>query len=467
MQIISRRSFLETSIAAGATTFLTQSALAQVAQPGVKPNIVWLIADDQGGKDLGCYGHATLRTSNMDRMAREGLRFTDAFVTTSSCSPSRCSMFTGKYPHNTGAENLHDPLPAGQNTIAQLLRANDYYSGNSGKFHMGPHANKQFDRIEADLAAWKSILDDRPKNKPFFLSIGFSDAHRPFDRGCIDKPYTHDEVVVPPYLPDTEETREDMAGYYDEITRMDGVIGKVLNYLDQHGLTQNTMVVFVSDNGMPYPRAKTTLYDTGIQTPLLMRMPGTIQGGMVYPSMVSTIDLVPTMLELAGVFIPEDVQGMSIIKQIYDPSFSRRTTIFAERNWHDLDDHARAVRRYKVKYIRNSFPEKPLESAADCTRNAMFQKMRQLRDEGNLTAEQMLLFRSRRAKEELYDLENDPWEFHNLAYDPAYQSALQTMRNDLDTWIADTNDIPPEKAYPDEFDPETGERIRPAHQNTK
>lgn len=463
MDIVSRRSFLHTSFAVGASSIFAPPALAQMG--AIKPNMIWLIADDLGGKDLGCYGHPTLRTPNINRMAAEGLRFTHAFVTTSSCSPSRASMFTGKYPHSTGAENLHDPLPAEQRIVPELLRAADYYSGSVGKFHLGAVAAKKLDKIEDDLGAWKAFLDNRQKSKPFFLSIGFHDAHRPFDRGCIDQPYEHTEIMVPPYLPDIQEAREELAGYYDEITRMDGVIGEVLQYLEQHDLTKSTMIVFVSDNGMPFPRAKTTLYDSGIHTPLLMRMPGAIQAGMVYPSLVSTVDLAPTMLELAGVYIPPDVQGKSIIKQIYDPAFSRRDTVFAERNWHDLDDHSRAVRRYKVKYIRNSFPEKPLENSADSTVAPLFQKMREMRDAGTLTKEQMLVFRSRRAKEELYDLENDPWEFRNLAYDPAYQSALNTLRNDLDKWIAETQDIPPDKALPDEFHPETGERIRPAHQN--
>lgn len=463
MKPVSRRSFLQTSVTAGAVAIFAPAALAQLG--AIKPNIIWMIADDLGGKDLGCYGHPTLRTPNINSLAAEGLRFTHAFVTTSSCSPSRASMFTGKYPHSTGAENLHDPLPADQKIAPELLKAVDYYSGSVGKFHLGTEAAKKLDKVENDLNAWKAFLDDRPKSRPFFLSIGFSDAHRPFDRGCIDQPYEHSEIMVPPYLPDIPEAHEELAGYYDEISRMDRVVGEVLQYLERHDLAKNTVVVFVSDNGMPFPRAKTTLYDSGIQTPLLMRMPGTIQAGMVYPNLVSTIDIAPTMLELAGVFIPPDVQGKSIIKQIQDPVFSRRDVVFAERNWHDLDDHSRAVRRYKVKYIRNSFPEKPLENSADSTVAPLFQKMLKMRDSGTLTKEQMLLFRSRRAKEELYDLEHDPWEFHNLAYHPAYQSALNTLRGDLDKWIEETNDIPPEKALPDEFHPETGERIRPPHQN--
>lgn len=460
----SRRTFLRTTAFAGLAAAAPR-ALAQTETVGRLPNIVWLIADDVGGGDLGCYGHPTLRTPNLDRMAGEGLRFTKAFVTTSSCSPSRASMFTGKYPHSTGAENLHDPLPAGQQTLAALLAPSGYYSGSAGKFHMGAEARKQFGRVLNGVSDWRDFLDNRPADRPFFLSVGFHDAHRPFDRGCADPPYTHGEVVVPPYLPDIPEAREEMAGYYDEITRMDAEIGKILDYLEENGLADDTLVVFASDNGMPFPRAKTTLYDSGIQTPMIMRWPGRVQPGLVYPGLVSTVDLAPTMLEAAKLERPADMQGISVIGQVRDPGANARNYIAAEKNWHDLDDHARAVRTSRFKYIRNSMPERPLENSADSSVAPLFQKMRQMRDAGTLTREQLLLFRSRRAEEELYDLAMDPMEFRNVAREPAYEDVLRQMAAVLDRWIEETDDIPPSKSLPDEFHPETGERIRPPHQN--
>ncbi len=465
---INRRAFLHASslLAAGlaAGSSLPQSASAASQD---QPNIIWLIADDIGWRELGCYGHPTIRTPNIDKLAQNGIRFTSAFVNASSCSPSRCSMFTGKHPHSTGAENLHDSLPADQAIVPELLAPMNYYSGNAGKFHMGDSAAQRFDVLYNDVNQWGKFFDNRPKNKPFFLYMGFHDAHRPFDRGCIDEPYTHDDIVVPPYLPDIPEAREELAGFYDEITRMDSVIGDILARLEKDGELDNTIILFCGDNGMPFPRAKCSVYDSGIETPLIMQWPKKIKPGQVNDNLVSLIDAAPTTLEYAGVSIPSDMQGHSLVTEIDDPSLPGAPYIYAEKNWHDLDDHSRAVRDHRYKYIRNAFPEIPLENSADSSVAPLFQKMRQMRDEGTLSKEAMLLFRGRRAPEELYDLSRDPWEFKNLVNQPAYQTVLKRMRQTLDQWIKETKDIPPSKALPNEFHPETGERIAPPHQNMK
>lgn len=459
-----RRTFLQSTVlsVAGLTPIGFRIAHAENT---TSPNIIWMNADDVGWGEIGCYGHPTIRTPHIDRLAEGGVRFTNAFVTASSCSPSRCSMFTGKYPHSTGAENLHDPLPDNQKIIATYLKDRGYYSGSVGKFHMGPNAEKQFDIVLNRIEDWKKFLQDRPKDKPFFLNAGFYDAHRPFDRGCIDKPYTHDEIVVPPYLPDIPEAREELAGFYDEITRMDGVIGEIVATLEREGILNDTLILFTGDNGMPFPRAKNTLYDSGIRAPLIFYYPSAIQPGQVNHNLASLADLAPTCLHYAGIEIPADMEGHSLKNEIGDPSLKGVRYIFAEKNWHDFDDHSRAIRDCRYKYIRNAFPEKPLENSADSTVAPLFQKMRRMRDAGTLPPEVMQLFRSRRAPEELYDLESDPWEFRNLAADPAYRGVLQRMSNELDRWIQDTHDISPSKAYPDEFHPETGERIRPPHQD--
>lgn len=440
-------------------------AIETFTQTVSKPNIVWLIADDVGRDEIGCYGHPTIRTPNIDHLAQNGIRFNNAFVTTSSCSPSRCSVFTGKYPHSTGAENLHDPLPEDQPILPEWLRPAGYYSGSVGKFHMGKAAEQKFDVVSGKIDDWKTFLKNRPTDRPFFLSVGFYDAHRVFDRGCIDQPYTHEQIVVPPYLPDIPEAREELAGFYDEITRMDGVIGELVQALEQEKAIDHTLILFFGDNGMPFPRAKTTLYDSGIATPLVVQYPAKIKADSVTDRLVSLVDLAPTMLDAVGLTIPTEMQGSSILSMIDDPANHGREYIFAEKNWHDLDDHSRAVRDQRYKYIRNEMWERPLENSADSTVAPLFQAMRRMRDAGTLPSHQMLLFRSRRAQEELYDLKYDPNEFHNLIYQPEYQAIAQRMRAALDRWIDETDDISPEKSLIDEFHPETGERINPPHQN--
>ncbi len=459
-----RRRFLQHSALA-----MTGAALAGVGnawsgtQTDSPPNILWLIGDDVGPQEFGCYGHPTIRTPNIDRLSRQGLRFSQAYVTTSSCSPSRSCLFTGKYPHSTGAENLHDPLPADQKILPELLRPRGYYSGNVAKCHLGAAAAAKFDRVLGKVDDWKQFLTERPKDRPFFLSVGFFDAHRNFDRGCVDPPHDPQDVIVPPFLPDAPEVREDLAAFYDETCRMDSVIGEIVQELESQGVLDNTLILFYGDNGMPFPRAKTTLYDSGILTPLVVHWPSRIAAGSVHHGLTSLVDLAPTMLECAGVPIPADVQGKSLLPQFLDPGIAGREYIFAEKNWHDLDDHSRAVCDGRFKYIRNAFPERPLPTAADCINSPTFRTMQAMRDAGTLSKEQMLLFRSRRNAEELYDLEYDCNEFRSLVDDPAYRSVLERLRGELDRWIEETNDVPPSKSYPDEFDGETGKRIHPPH----
>lgn len=428
-------------------------------QPGDRPNILWLIADDLGWNDVGCYGNRVVRTPAIDRLAREGMRCTHAFVTASSCSPSRVSMFTGKYAHAAGAENLHDPLPPGEATLAQMLAARGYYTGIVEKVHLGPHAKKQFDYVGRRWQDFRTFLDRRPADAPFFLTVGFRDVHRPYEKGAIDEPHDPARVVVPPYLPDVAETREELALYYDEAARMDGSIATILAELERRGLAADTVVLFFSDNGMPFPRGKTSLYDSGIGTPLVVRWPGVVRSGSENDGLVSLVDLAPTMLDLAGGEKPVDLQGRSFLPLVTGAEASGRQYVFAERNWHDFDDHSRAVRSRRYKYIRNAFPQRPFDHPADTIRGSTFQAMRRLRDAGRLSPEQALIFRSPRPREELYDVQSDPLEFHNLAASPDHAGVLRRMRGVLDRWEKDTHDVPPEKSRPDGYDRDTGERL--------
>ena len=229
------------------------------------PNVVIFIADDQGFGDLGCYGHRTLETPAIDRLAAEGMRFDKAFLTISSCSPTRCSLLTGRYPHNTGAEDLHQPLPADQISLARLLKAKDYHNMAVGKWHLGDAERQHWHSIEECGGAEMGekalqMLADRPRDKPFFFWVASKDPHRPF--GDAEPRYANDDVVVPPYLPDHEFIREEMAAYYSEISRFDEQIGHLTEALEEQGVLNETVIAYLSDNGMPFPRAKTTLYDS-------------------------------------------------------------------------------------------------------------------------------------------------------------------------------------------------------------
>ncbi len=456
---ITRRDFITSAAGAAAAAALPAGANPPGAAGTPKrPNILLLIADDLGDGDLGCYGHPTMRTENLDRLAAGGMRFTGAFVTTSSCSPSRASMFTGRYPHATGAEDLHVPLPADQKILPSYLAEAGYYTANVGKLHLGENGAAQFDRVEDKLESWLSVLKERPGDKPFFLSVGFHDPHRPYQPDTIPDPTDPAEVIVPPFLADTPETRQDLAGYYDEATRMDREIGKILAELDSRGLAENTLVIFFSDNGMPFPRAKTSCYDSGIRVPLIVRRPGRVSAGEVSRSLFSTVDLAPSVLSLLGQEVPARMQGMDLSRVLTDPQAEAREYIHAERNWHNLDDHQRAVRDKRYKYIRNHFPRRMMPLASDLMSSPSYLSLLRLRDLNRLTPEQMRLFMVPRAGEELYDTWNDPYEFANLAGDPKYSGVLERLRDECRRWTSATGDVPPGKRRKDNLDIFTREK---------
>ncbi len=466
---------------------------AQGPEAEKHPNVILIIADDLAVDDTGAFGNSKIRTPNIDELARGGMRFDRAFVTASSCSPSRSSMITGRYPHNTGAEELHWPLPPDQITFVEKLKASGYWTAAAGKWHLGNPIKPRFDlvkegspaafqlRIAKDANArmtaegsgavqagcdqWVPVLRDRPKGKPFFLWLAAFDPHRDYEEGTIPQPHRPEDVVVPPYLPDVPEVRKDLALYYDEISRLDRYVGEVMAELARQGEADNTLVLFLSDNGRPFPRCKTTLYDSGIRTPLIARWPGHIEAGTRSSSLVSTVNLAPTILKLAGVAPGPDMRGRDLSPIFKDPSAKVRDQVFAERNWHDYASRGRAVRSERFKYIKNDDFATPLTPPSDAVRSLTYRAMQRLRDEGKLDTAQRACFAIPRPKEELYDVEADPHELVNLAGDPKYDEVLAGLRRDLAEWARGTNDVAPETLTPDEFDRETGEpfpnRARP------
>ncbi len=450
-----------------------------------RPNLILIIADDMAWDDCGAFGNKAIRTPNLDRFAREGMRFDRAFLTASSCSPSRASMITGRYPHSTDAEQLHWPLPKSQVTFTEKLKAAGYWTAAVGKWHLGNEVKDRFDLVreagaggfqlqvgadgkakkmvtqqnESGCAEWIPTLQARPKDKPFFLWLAALDPHRDYEENAIPVPHKPTDVIVPPYLPDAPDTRHDLALYYDEITRLDGYVGQVIAELEKQGVAENTFILFLSDNGRPFPRCKTTMYDSGIKTPLFVRWPGTVKPGSVCGRLVSSVDLAPTFLELAGVPVPASVQGKSFVQLLTNPAAKLREHIFAEHNWHDFDAHGRAVRTERFKYIRNYDADLPNTPPADAVRSLTFVEMRRLRDAGKLSPEQLLPFQKRRPIEELYDVEADPNEFRNLSTDPKHAATLVQLRGALAQWQKDTSDPIPGVRAKDEFDRETGEPL--------
>jgi len=426
-----------------------------------QPNFIVFIADDVAWNDCGPYGNNNIKTPNINKLAEEGLVFDNAFLTTSSCSPSRCSILTGRYPHSTGAPELHQPLPADQVLFAGELQKAGYFTAVAGKYHIGPE-RAEFDSIYGGSPSgcenWVRALKNRPADKPFFLWLAALDPHRAYQPNTIPEPHKPENVIVPPYLPDNDSTRKDLALYYDEISRLDSYLGKVMAELKKQGEDENTVVIYMSDNGRPFPRAKTRMYDSGIKTPFIVRWPANVKQGRT-DALVSSIDIAPTFCELAGANISETFQGFSFAPVLENFSMETRSYIVGEHNWHDYQSHERAIRNHNFLYLRNAFPELNASPPADAVRSITYQKMIELYEAGELNENQLDCFIAPRPAEELYDVVNDPWQLTNLAGDEEYADTLKVMRKLLDEWIDKFNDSIPQNPTPDKFDRWTGERL--------
>lgn len=448
------------------------------------PNVILFIADDVSWSDIGCYGSQTARTPNIDRLAAAGRRFDTAILTASSCSPSRSSVITGRYPHNNGkASELHQPIAAHLPWFPRLLKDNGYYTALVGKNHMssdkpGPGEAVQppaFDLIAPGIepgnhgghATWVKTVQERPKDKPFFFWFASLDAHRDWDgdedwdAGRYGPKHDPASVQVPNFLHDDAQTRQDFASYHNEITRFDFFIGQVVAELEKENALENTLILVMADNGRPFPRAKTRLQDSGMRTPFVAHWPaGIAKAGTPTQSLISVIDIAPTILGLAGVEAAPSMQGLSFAPLFQNPTATVRHHAFSEHNWHDYEAHARSVRSEGFLLITNQRPELASQGPADSVRSPSHQSLRILRDAGKLTPAQADVFLAPRPASELYRTDADPDQLQNLADDPNYASVKARLASLLDDWTQVTGDSTPEHLSPDAYDRETGERLK-------
>lgn len=431
-----------------------------------RPNFIIVIGDDISWDDLGCYGHPSVKSPHIDKLAESGIRYTNTYLTASSCSPSRCSIMAGRYPHNTGAAELHTPLPEGMPTIAGELKKAGYYTAASGKWHMGPHTKADFDLVDdKDVGNgghknWVKILQERPKDQPFFMWFAALDAHRAWHADEFGTPHDPQESVIPPYLVDAPGTRQDLASYYNEIQRLDHYLGLVQQELEKQQIVDNTLIIFMADNGRPFPRAKTRVYDSGMKTPFVLSWPkGQQSGGLKSNSLISVIDIAPTFLELAGVEVLPDFQGISFAKTIYNPSVDHRNYVFAEHNWHDYEAHERMVRTKNFMFVINNRPQFANQGPADSNRSPSYSDLKEVRDHGRLSSVQADVFLTPRPHEELFDCILDPDQMSNVASLEQYQEVLDDLRAIMNQWVVETGDDLPENLTHSWYDPESGARL--------
>jgi arylsulfatase len=434
-----------------------------------RPNIVLIIADDIS-QDFGAYG-VPIATPHFDALAEGGLLFSNAYVAASSCSPSRNSLITGRYPHNHGAPELHMPLPEGQFAFPGALRAAGYYTLAAGKWHMGPNPVSAFDKVNdipyttdfTGAETWIPELRARPQDQPFFFWLAGFDAHRPWEPIATAPPTDPSTVVLPVGLPDTAVTRQDYASYIDEVRRFDGLIGDVVAELRSQGVLDNTLIVVTSDNGRPFPRSKTTLYEGGMRTPLVFHWPDSgLPEGVVSDSLISLIDLAPTILEIAEVDVPESVQGISMVPALQNPEATPRTIVFGEQNWHTQRMVGRMVRQGDYVYIRDFTPTDYTFLMVE-RQNATNAELLRLRQADALSPVEAEPFSVNRPEELLFDVEADPDQMNNLAGSVEHANVLAEMRGLLEAWRERTGDSigPIEQLTPDRVDRVTYERLFP------
>jgi arylsulfatase A-like enzyme len=414
-----------------------------------KPNFVVLIADDLGWNDLGAYGNRQVHTPNIDRLAASGLRFDNAFLTTSSCSASRASILTGKYPHSNGLVHLHQPLSPTETTLGQLLRQGGYHTEAVGKWGLGAAVKGQFsviteEKTDTSTEQWIERLQQRPKDSPFFFWLASRDPHPPHRESGDSVAYTYnpDTIDIPAGLVDGPGTRREFAQYYREITRFDRDVGRVVAELEAQGVLDNTLLIIMSDNGRPFPGAKENLYDDGIRTPFILSWPKTITQPGIRGQLVSTVDLAPTLLTLAGLPVPAGMQGYSFAGLFDKPDGRIRDYIYAERNWHGVNYHERAVRSLDYLYKENQFPLHGLCNPSPYSGTATYKELRQAWRNGQLDGPAAECFAKRRAKVELLQVDSNGNALReNRARDPAHAGALASMRKALKHWRKATGDF--------------------------
>ena len=463
---MTRRDFIrDASLRTGGLALFLSSCMKNTKHK--RPNIVLIIGDDISSDDFGCYGHPNIRTPHIDKLAANGLRFTNAYLTTSQCSPTRSSVITGRYPHNTGSPELHMELPQGQPLFPAALKSAGYYCVQAGKWHLGEYAKEAFHQVfemedagPGGEARWIQCLQERPKEKPFFMWFASTDAHLPWrpEEGLPE--HQPEDAIIPPYLMDTPKTRQNLANYYDEIQRLDHYVGQVMDELRQQGELENTCIIFMTDNGRPFPRCKTRLYDSGIKTPLIVHWPdGLRYTGDISHSLISVVDLAPTILEVAGLKQTEPIQGTSLVPVLNNRDTQIREYAFAEHNWHVQIAHERMVRWEDYVYIRNAHPHLP--QVCTIEEQCPSRELRELFNSGNATPAQADPFITPRPAEELYLLPNDPHQIKNLANKVEYHDTLEHLRKIMDQWQDRTGDtVPPlDQATPDRHDRSTGKRF--------
>lgn len=442
----------------------------KVANEKNLPNIVLIVSDDHGIDALGTYGNPVIKTPNLDALASQSVRFTNAFCTSASCSASRSVILTGKYGHATGHyghthDYHHFSTYDSIKSLPVILKEAGYKTGRIGKYHLAPEKVYAFDEVmNADprntVEMANNSNDFIKTEQPFFLYFCTDDPHRgypykqknwrepnPFGNkpegytGVKQTTYATKDVLVPSFLPDSEETRAELAQYYQSVSRMDQGIGVLIENLKKNNKYDNTLIIYISDNGIAFAGAKTTVYEPGIKLPCIVKEPYTDKKGVTNDALINWADLSPTILDYAG--IDPSVHKLhgksfkSIINQEHPKGWDET---YAAHNFHELTMYypTRAIRQRKYKLIWNIAWEQSYPFASDLWDSSTWQEV--YRNKKEFYGKRKVTDYLHHPQYELYDLESDPDEIKNLAYLKQYESIFSELRERLRTFQVKTSD---------------------------
>lgn len=419
-----------------------------------RPNILWISTEDMS-PHLGCYGDPVARTPNIDRLASQGALFTNVFTTAAISAPCRAGIITGMYQTSIGCMHMRttsyrrsvdNPLeftavpPHYVKAFTEYMRAAGYYCTNNNK------TDYQFAKDPVPASIWDDCSRNAhyknrsDKNQPFFAVFNYIGTHESQNWNISNVKTDPKKVQVPPYYPDNEIIRLNLAKMYDNIVRLDSVVGVLLSELEREGELNNTIVFFWGDHGDGLPRAKRWLYDSGLNIPLIIKWSGNIKPGSVDDRLISSIDFGPTVLSLTGVPVPAHMQGIPFLG---DKLGSPRDAVFASRDRVDESyDMIRSVRTNSFLYIRNYYPNEPFPIWVPYLSNMpIYKEMLRLDAEDKLTGPQKSWMAYSRPPEELYDVRADPFQIKNLADDPKYKTVIEDLRKRHKQWTLETDDL--------------------------
>jgi len=414
-------------------------------EKATQPNFLFIIADDCTYRDIGCYG-GQAHTPNIDALARQGMRFTRSFQAAPMCSPTRHNIYTGIYPVKSGAYPNHTFVKPGTRSIVNYLKPLGYRVALSGKTHIQPRSIFSFeysaDKNNPDMTVIDQFLGECRQDKtPFCLFACSNEPHSPWNKGDASR-YDPAKVTLPPYFVDTPETRRNFSNYLAEITYLDGQVGECLRLLEKHKVSDNTLVIFTSEQGSGFPFAKWTCYDNGLQNALIASWPGKIKPGQVSDAMIEYVDVVPTFVSAAGGKPARVLDGKSYLPVLLGKAKEHKKHVYGLHTTRGIINGndffgIRSIRGERYKLIMNLTPEVRFQNA--CTKNEVFRSWEEKAKTDADAADKVRRYRHRPGVE-LFDLNSDPLEWKNLADDPKLADIKSDLQARLMAWMKSQGD---------------------------